>query len=177
MLPLSENGMRVVGRKNGLNPRSSCGEGDTMKTIMNKHNSRLRDFDVLFLSWAFLDWLFFSDVEFLWAGRLKILLVQQMMRSSTRIWFRSSSFHLCSSQEKDYLNKQFTQLSRWIQKLLLYLCSRCRTYIVDEPVVQARDINSTYLDKTFRVVEEKIYSERVSLLFPIAEDCHLLTAS
>ncbi len=93
---------------------------------VNKHNSLIKGiFDVYFLSfWAFLIGCSFLDVEFSLSGRTQILLSSKVMIIHPQVWLVKGN-SICSSQEeKDYLNKRFTQIPSVVnpETAALYLC-------------------------------------------------------
>lgn len=146
-----------------------------MKTIMNKHNSRLKGF-LMFIS--FLGIFGLAVLFLMWNSserKNSNLTSSANDPSASLVRSKQETPYVPSQEEKDHLNKRFTQLSKVNPETVAYIYAPGTE--LDEPVVQIRD-NGTYLDKTFEggfepflgtvfmdMDNQKDFSDRLTWLF------------
>ena len=146
-----------------------------MKTIMNKCNTRLKGLlmFISFLGVFVLAFLFLMrDSSERKNSNLPSLADGQ---SARQVQSKKETPYVPSREEKDYLNKRFTQLLKVNPETVAYIYAPGTE--LDEPVVQTRD-NATYLDKTFEggfepflgtvfmdMDNQKDFSDRLTWLF------------
>ena len=146
-----------------------------MKTIMNKCNTRLKGLlmFISFLGVFVLAFLFLMrDSSERKNSNLPSLADGQ---SARQVQSKKETPYVPSREEKDYLNKRFTQLLKVNPETVAYIYAPGTE--LDEPVVQTKD-NATYLDKTFEggfepflgtvfmdMDNQKDFSDRLTWLF------------
>ena len=146
-----------------------------MKTIMNKCNTRLKGLlmFISFLGVFVLAFLFLMrDSSERKNSNLPSLADSQ---SARQVQSKKETPYVPSREEKDYLNKRFTQLLKVNPETVAYIYAPGTE--LDEPVVQTKD-NATYLDKTFEggfepflgtvfmdMDNQKDFSDRLTWLF------------